>query len=162
MHKRLNFTIRWVIACTALLGISPSSYADEIGAPATQSNQATQPNKIEINDADTQLAQRMAIRETTAPRFEYGLSVGYRIDTLSWSIADSTVNVASLVKWQDTVIAQLRADAKLYLNNDWQLRGSVATGAVHTGTNQDSDYAANNYTQEYSRSNNQKIGRAHV
>lgn len=154
----LNFTIRWVIACTVLLGIPTPSYADEVAIPSTQVNHATQPNKIEINDADTQLAQRMAIREAIAPRFEYGLSVGYRIDTLSWNIADNNVNVASLVKWQDTVIAQLRADAKLYLNDDWQLRGSLATGAVHSGTNQDSDYAASNYKQEYSRSNNQSGG----
>lgn len=154
----LNSTLRLLIACTILSGISPSSYADETALSFAQANPATQTHQVEINEADTQLAQRMAVRESQPSRFEYGLSIGYRIDKLSWSIADNTVNVASLVKWQDTVIAQLRADAKLHLNHDWQLRGSLATGAVHNGTNQDSDYAGNNRTVETSRSNNKSGG----
>lgn len=169
----INRTLQRGVACksrhraiviTLMLGmttgsfLSCSAYADETNPLITQANQTTQTRKIEINEADTQLAQRMAVREAQPPRFEYALGTAYRQDNLKWSIADATVNVASKVQWKNSVIAQLRADAKLHLNADWQLRAAISTGAVRSGTNQDSDYAASNYTQEYSRSNNQSGG----
>lgn len=113
---------------------------------------------FEVKDSETQLAKRFAVRESVESPFEYSLGAGYRTDNLSWSIADAGVNVASEVSWRKTVIAQLRAAARLNLGSDWLLRGIYTTGAVKSGSNQDSDYAGGNRTQEFSRSNNKTGG----
>ena len=52
----------------------------------------------------------------------------------------------------------MRAAAKVNLWNDWMLRGVYSTGAVKIGSNRDSDYAGNNRTQEFSRSDNKTGG----
>jgi hypothetical protein len=124
-----------------------ASIADEL---------ATKP--IEVKDEETQLAKRFAVRESVESPFEYSVSVGYRKDDLSWSIADGGINIASEVEWKDTVIAQLRAAGKVNLGSGWLVRGIYSTGAVKSGTNRDSDYAASDRTQEYSRSDNKSGG----
>ncbi len=113
---------------------------------------------FEVKDSETQLAKRFAVRESVESPFEYSLGAGSRTDNLSWSIADAGINVASEVSWKKTVIAQLRAAARLNLGSDWLLRGIYTTGAVKSGSNQDSDYVGSNRTQEYSRSNNKTGG----
>lgn len=113
---------------------------------------------LQVNDDETQLAKRFAVRESVEPPFEYSLWAGYRKDNLSWSIANGGVNVASEVSWKKTVIAQLRAAGKLNLGCDWLLRGIYTTGAVKSGSNRDSDYAGSDRTQEYSRSDNKTGG----
>lgn len=112
----------------------------------------------QVRDEDTQLARRFAIRESVESPFEYALSAGYRRDDLTWSIADGGVNIASEVEWKKTVIAQLRAAAKLNLGSDWMVRGIYSTGAVKSGSNRDSDYAASDRNQEYSRSDSKTGG----
>jgi hypothetical protein len=132
-----------VICCCTLAFHPGDSFADE-----------SSPESIQVKAEETQLARRLAVRESVESPFEYSLSAGYRRDNLSWSIAGGGVNVASEVSWKDTVIAQLRAAGRVNLGADWLVRGYYATGAVMSGSNQDSDYAGNNRTQEYSRSNN--------
>lgn len=109
---------------------------------------------FQVKEEETQLARRLALRELVEPPYEYSLGAGYRRDDLSWSIAGGGINVASEVRWKKTVIAQLRAAGKVYLGGGWLIRGTYSTGAVKSGSNQDSDYGGNNRTQEYSRSNN--------
>jgi hypothetical protein len=116
------------------------------------------PQSAQVNESETQLAKRLAVRESAESRFEYTLSAAYRQDNLSWSIADVGANFASEVQWKNTAVMQLRADAKLHFNYDWQMRGYLTTGAVRSGENQDSDYAGNNRTVEISRSNNKSGG----
>ncbi|MDD5058246.1 MAG: hypothetical protein PHQ60_10260 [Sideroxydans sp.] len=113
---------------------------------------------FQVKEEETQLAKRFALREAAESPFEYSLSAGYRKDNLNWSIADGSVNVASEVNWKNTVIAQMRATAKIKLWHDLQLRGIYTTGAVKSGSNQDSDYAGSNRTQEFSRSDNKTGG----
>jgi len=144
--RRSNPAI-FFICCFTLALVSGKSFAEDAST-----------RTIYIKDEDTQLAKRFAVRESVEPPFEYYLGVGYRKDYLKWSIADSTVNVASEVTWKNTVIAQLRAGAKIKLWGDWLLRGIYTTGAVKSGTNRDSDYAGINRTQEYSRSDNKTGG----
>ena len=112
----------------------------------------------QVKEEETQLAQRFAVREAVDSPFEYALSAGYRKDNLHWSIADTGVNIASEVNFRQTVIAQLRAAAKINLGHNWLVRGVYSTGAVKSGNNQDSDYAGNNHTQEFSRSDNKTGG----
>ncbi len=140
-------TVAFAAICLSSAFISGKSFADE---PA--------PRSFQVKEEDTQLAKRMAEREPPVPPFEYALSAGYRMDSLRWSIADGATNVASEVSWKDTLIAQIRAAAKLNLRDGWLLRGYVSAGAVKSGANQDSDYAGSNYAQEYSRSNNRTGG----
>lgn len=113
---------------------------------------------FQMKEDETQLVKRFAVRESVESPFEYSLSAGYRKDSFNWSIADGGINVASEVDWKNTVIAQLRATAKIQLWRGLQLSGTYATGAVKSGTNRDSDYAGSDRTQEYSRSDNQTGG----
>jgi hypothetical protein len=127
--------------------MSQNLFADELSA-----------NSSQIKEEETQLARRLALRESVESPFEYSLSAGYRKDNFSWSIADGSTNVASEVSWKNTAIAQLRAAARANLGSDWLVRGTYTTGAVRSGENVDSDYAGSNRTQEYSRSESKTGG----
>lgn len=116
------------------------------------------PDSVQVKEEETQLAQRFSVRESVEASFEYSLGAGYRVDNLNWSIANAGVNIASELSWKKTVIAQIRAAAKLNFGGDWLLRGVYTTGAVKSGTNQDSDYAGSGRIQEYSRSDSQTGG----
>lgn len=113
---------------------------------------------LQVKEEETQLAKRFAVREAVESPFEYLIAAGYRKDNLSWSIADGGANIASEVSWKNTVVAQLRAAAKVSLWGGWMVRGMYSTGAVKSGSNQDSDYAGSNRTQEFSRSDNKSGG----
>lgn len=145
--QRRLFSVAFIACCFTLGIVSADSFADD-----------SLIKSLQVKEEETQLAQRFTVRESVESPFEYALSAGYRRDNLSWSIADSGINVASEVSWKKTVIAQLRAAAKLNFWGDWQLRGIYTTGAVKSGRNQDSDYAGNNRTQEFSRSDNKTGG----
>lgn len=118
-------------------------------------------NNFEVKDEETQLARRFAVREAVDSPFEYALGIGYRQDSLNWSIANGGINVASELSWSHTVISQIRAAARANLAGEWFLRGLYTTGAVKSGSNRDSDYAGSNRTQEYSRSDNKTGGAVH-
>ena len=123
--------------------------------------QAAEPavdHSILVKDEETQLAQRFAVREAVDSPFEYSVSAGARRDDLRWSIANGGVNIASEVEWKDTRSTQLRASAKMNLGYGLLVRGIYSTGAVKSGRNRDSDYAASDHTQEYSRSDSKSGG----
>jgi hypothetical protein len=93
--------------------------------------------------------------ETT---FDVNLSAGYRVDDLNWNIAISpsgttTPNILSELTWEDLEILQFKADAKIIMGRLLYLRGSLAYGSIFDGQNQDSDYAGDDRTLEWSRSN---------
>ena len=138
---------RAVVCCFAIFFIPTVSFAED----ALQES-------LQVKEEETQLAKWFAKRELVESPFEYALSVGYRKDNFDWSVANSSVNIASELIWKDMVIEQLRAAARLNLGYDWFIRGNYATGMVVSGTNRDSDYAGNNRTQEYSRSDNKTGG----
>lgn len=150
------------LPCGARLGVNGCAFALSCFAPAIFSANSfaddVQVAPFEIRQEETQLAQRLALRESVESPFEYALSTGYRRDDLSWSIADGGVNVASEVSFKRTEIVLMRAEAKVHLWHEWLLRGSYATGAVRSGGNQDSDYAGSNRTREFSRSDNKTGG----
>lgn len=137
----------FAICCFTLTLIPEDSFAGN-----------SMPKSSQVKDEETQLAKRFSVRESVESPFEYAVSAGYRKDNFNWSIADSGINVASEVNWKKTVIAELRAAAKVNLPSDWLLRGIYSTGAVKSGSNQDSDYAGSNRTQEFSRSSNKTGG----
>jgi len=83
---------------------------------------------------------------------ELTVGISQRHDNLNWSIAGSTVNVLSELKWESMSITQLQTAGEIRLNNDRLLRAKLGYGVIYSGTNQDSDYNGNDRTQEFSRS----------
>lgn len=88
---------------------------------------------------------------------------GYRNDALRWNIAadtsgTATPNILSELTWEDLQILQLRLGWRMQAQNGFHLRASGAYGWIFDGRNQDSDYAGNNRTFEFSRSNNDTHG----
>lgn len=144
--KRLGTLL--ISACIFTMAISSeASFADD-----------SLNKSFQVKDEETQLARWFSVRESVESPFEYSVSAGYRKDNFKWSIADGGINVASEVNWENTVIAELRATGKVNLGSNWLLRGIYTTGAVKSGSNQDSDYAGSDRTLEFSRSNNRTGG----
>lgn len=100
----------------------------------------------------------LSVRDASAGmETSFTLNSGYRVDDLDWNIAGDTTgsnpNILSELTWRDLKIYQVKADGKVVL--EWfYLRGSIGYGWIFDGENQDSDYAGNNRTFEFSRSNN--------
>ncbi len=89
---------------------------------------------------------------------EFLLGMGYRVDEYDWNIAGNTtlgnyVNVLSELTWKKIKIYQIKLRNRTSLKNVFHLRGSLGSGWIFAGENQDSDYLGNNRTLEYSRSN---------
>lgn len=97
------------------------------------------------------------------------LSAGYRVDELDWNIAGdfsgNNPNILSELTWDDLQILQFAAESEVV--RSWRERidtvfsGRAAYGFILAGDNQDSDYAGDNRTLEWSRSNND-AGDGHV
>jgi len=96
----------------------------------------------------------------TAAQLEADLdfTTGYRGDDLDWNIAGDILgtnpNVLSELTWSDLKSYQIKLGAKALINKVFYLRGSFDIGWILDGDNQDSDFAGDNRTQEWSRSNN--------
>jgi hypothetical protein len=94
--------------------------------------------------------------------FDYAITSGYREDRLNFNIAGSSSppyyygnpNVLSELKWENVNIAQIGGKADITSPRGWHFQGKVNYGFVTGGKNQDSDYAGNDRTDEFSRSNN--------
>lgn len=84
------------------------------------------------------------------------LSLGYRTDSLDWNIdgGSSGPNILSELEWRDMDILQLRAGVSGANRDGFYFRGFVDYGWVLDGVNQDSDYAGDNRSLEFSRSLN--------
>jgi len=86
------------------------------------------------------------------------LSAGYRLDDLDWNIAGNVEgrnpNVLSEYTWSDVETFQARGGMRVLLNDTLCLRASLAYGWIYDGKIQDSDFAGNDRSQEFSRSNN--------
>jgi len=97
------------------------------------------------------------------------LSAGYRVDSLDWNIAadffGASPNILSELSWEDIQSFQVGAEAEIvkpYRDRvSTVLLGRASYGWIVAGDNQDSDYAGNNRTLEWSRSNND-AGAGHV
>ena len=94
-------------------------------------------------------------------RFEtdFTFSAGYRKDDLDWNIGgyllpDYYVNVLSELTWDDLESYQVKFQGSLLIPNVIALRGIADYGWIFDGDNQDSDFAGDNRTSEWSRSNN--------
>ena len=90
--------------------------------------------------------------------FELTPSLGYRRDDLDWNIAGDSSgnnpNVLSELTWDDLESVQAKIKGSIVWPNVIALRGSANYGWIFDGKNQDSDFAGNDRTMEFSRSNN--------
>ncbi|MEZ4485458.1 MAG: hypothetical protein R2864_13010 [Syntrophotaleaceae bacterium] len=96
------------------------------------------------------------------------LGSGYRSGELDWNIAGDSSggnpDVLSELEWEDLDIFQTEASARIWVGSSripdlaLCLKGSAAYGWVLDGDNRDSDYAGNNRTLEFSRSENSGDG----
>ncbi len=88
----------------------------------------------------------------------FDLSAGLRRDKFNWNIAGDITganpNILSELSWNDLRIFQLKTDAKVIFDKKLRVEGSYGYGWIYHGDNQDSDYAGDNRTLEFSRSNN--------
>lgn len=85
---------------------------------------------------------------------ELELSTGYRQDNLHWSIADPTgsPNILSELQWKNIQIWEAKAQGRVLFLDTLYVRGSADYGRIFHGSNQDSDYAGDDKTLEFSRS----------
>jgi len=109
------------------------------------------------------------VGELQATTGSFTLFNSYRVDSLDWTIASdfsgTTPNILSELQWTDLQIFQMGADAEIIRpmrdRIDIVLLGKAGYGWILAGDNQDSDYAGDNRTLEWSRSNND-AGDGHV
>jgi hypothetical protein len=90
--------------------------------------------------------------------WQWSVGMGYRTDDFDWNIAGdisgNNPNILSELTWSDLEILQLEFGLARIFPNRIVLKGTIAYGQIFDGENQDSDYAGNNRTLEFSRSNN--------
>jgi hypothetical protein len=87
---------------------------------------------------------------------DFSLMAGYRVDNLNWNISGGSggPNILSELTWRDLRSYQVRGDVTGTSDVGVYVRGSASYGWVQGGENQDSDYAGNNRSLEFSRSIN--------
>jgi len=93
---------------------------------------------------------------------DLSLALGHRIDHLDWNISGdingNNPNILSELTWDDLNIYQVKGGGVFSIDFaapfSLYLRGDLGYGIIYKGDNQDSDYAGNNRTLEFSRSNN--------
>jgi hypothetical protein len=89
---------------------------------------------------------------------EWSLSPALRTDEFRWNIAGDinggNPNILSELSWKKIKVQQLSLSGALRRPNAYYAEASGAVGMIVGGRNQDSDYAGNHRTLEFSRSNN--------
>lgn len=97
----------------------------------------------------------------SADGLSFQIEAGYRMDELDWNIDGGAAgpNIISELEWDNLEIYQVRGTGELISTVEAApfailLKGSMTYGWIVDGENQDSDFAGDNRTLEYSRSNN--------
>lgn len=89
---------------------------------------------------------------------EFKLSAGYRSDELKWNIAGDPSgccpNTLSELQWTDLRSFNVKGSVSAEVGRRIYTRAYADYGFIFAGDNQDSDYAGDNRTLEFSRSNN--------
>lgn len=89
---------------------------------------------------------------------DFHFGAGYRVDSFNWNIAGNSSgtgpNILSELTWSDVTSFQLRATARAVIDERLYMRGYIQGGPILSGQVQDSDFAGDNRTMEFSRSDN--------
>lgn len=113
---------------------------------------------------------RPHMRQQGAGQTTFDFKTGLRINNFDWNIASdlsgtATPNILSELTWEDLTIFEIQGRLRHlgpasagFLKGNVLLEAEVTAGATLSGDNQDSDYAGDNRTLEFSRSNNDGSG----
>lgn len=127
--------------------VSSSLLTSVLADTAAQSNQTSAPSS----------RQKASSFGVDGLSVEFLANLGYRNDDLKWNIAGDTSgnnpNVLSELTWDDLNIFQVGLKNKTVFRGAY-FKGYIQYGWIISGDNQDSDYAGDNRTLEFSRSNN--------
>lgn len=96
---------------------------------------------VDVHEDETQLAKWFKERERLEQVFEYGVSIGYRKDSFSWSIGSEEIDYLSEIKWSDVKSRYLKISGAANMPNDWYVEGYYGTGAIFSGDAKDIDYS---------------------
>ena len=91
------------------------------------------------------------------------VSLGYASAEMDWNIASDlsghiTPNILSELEWDDLDLIELSFEQRLLFGGRWHLELSADYAWINDGEVQDSDYAGDNRTLEFSRSNSKTDG----
>jgi hypothetical protein len=130
------------------------------GIQASKSSPEGSDSKAGIKPAGTKVAPHQH-------DWQWSIDIGYRTDDIDWNIAGFTptiflipplqgvyVNILSELSWSNLEIFQMEFSLERRIQRKYKIRGTFAYGVIFDGENQDSDYAGNNRTFEFSRANN--------
>lgn len=99
--------------------------------------------------------------QSTAESLSLKLEAGYRLDDLDWNIDGGALgpNIISELEWENLEIYQLRGEGRLVRGEEaaplaFCMKGFLSYGWITDGESQDSDFAGDDRTLEFSRSNN--------
>jgi len=138
-NRKVKPVFAYLITAWFIIGAAVAAYAAE---PAVQG---------EVEPAASHASR-------FRPETEFVLSNGYRKDNLDWNIAGdingNNPNILSELTWDDLESYQVKFQGSLVWPNIVALKGSANYGWIFDGDNQDSDFAGDNRTLEFSRSNN--------
>ncbi len=91
----------------------------------------------------------------------FKLTAGWRQDDFDWNVAadasgTATPNILSELIWRDVTMYEAKAESEVTLPDGWlrgtHFEGLVSLAGIFDGEVQDSDFAGNNRTLEFSRS----------
>ena len=97
--------------------------------------------------------------EAASPvKFDLQLLTGYREDDFDWNIAGDNEglnpNIISELTWSDLKMYEIKGKGRVTFLNHLVFDGMYGYASITAGDNQDSDYAGDDRTSEFSRSNN--------
>ena len=115
--------------------------------------------EIQAADSMTVLSHSAdGVASKARPELEMVFSAGYRRDDLDWNIAGNSngknPNVLSELTWDELDSYQVKFQGHLIWPHIIALRAVANYGWIYDGENQDSDFAGDDRTFEFSRSNN--------
>ncbi len=89
----------------------------------------------------------------------FDVSAGPRIDELHWSFSGEPVgpNILSEVIWRSVDSVQIGADFRATTDGGFVLDAGIALGKIYDGRVEDSDYAGDNRTAIFSRSESETV-----
>lgn len=156
------------IVCCLFANI-PAAFAESINYNIPESHQQRLVPSNQYNNGNARavnngrIAKEPPARFLGSPDYELntGLEAGYRTSELKWNVGGDGVtvpNILSELKWEDingyVVKPSVEYTRKTGALKGLNLQASVNKSITASGKNQDSDYADNNRTAEFSRSNN--------
>lgn len=150
-------TRQWIIITFLCMFVVSAPIFAEINA--SEISQDREPTNAKGSNLPTTEDHGADIQTTaTGIKARLAIDLGLRQDNLDWNIAGdrsgNNPNILSELTWENLESYQLGLSGHVDIGRRLRLKGAVAYATIYEGKNQDSDYAGDNRTLEFSRSNN--------